>query len=156
MDRGAAFYRERRARKKARKTSRTAGPLFSYWAHPDYDDDPDFHDDSRRRWVTTRNGKHAPLRNARWRWRRARKAHRAHTPEQVIALETAFALIVREFARWPDGWKHQHYFWPDGHCSCGKCVHAIPWARCDLCDGPARMAKLVKSYTYGLFARDVQ
>lgn len=39
--------------------------------------------------------------------------------ETAICVEAMLFTIAAEFEEWPDGWKHKHYMWPDGQCSCG-------------------------------------
>jgi hypothetical protein len=42
------------------------------------------------------------------------------TPDETaICVEAMLFTITAEFEDWPDGWKHKHYVWPDGQCSCG-------------------------------------
>ena len=42
------------------------------------------------------------------------------TPDETaICVEAMLFTIAAEIEEWPDGWKHKHYMWPDGQCSCG-------------------------------------
>ena len=79
--------------------------------------------------------------------------------ERVISVEAMLWRIAEEFQRWPDDWKHKHYFGLPlvrPQCSCGCCPHEVEsYARCIECN-PWLGYAIRSVYGLSLIRRDVQ